>query len=86
MEEQKQFLQPDKPNYGEYKEWLNKTNSTGNQITPDAVSDGRVKKFIINSLDDDVLRKSLMLGLATNGIIDRSLADIYIMKKLVRGI
>ena len=78
------YLQPD--SYSQYKGWLNQVNSTGKQIEPDMVSDERVKKFITNSVDgDDILRKIMMLNFVSNGIIDKSLADIYILKRMIRG-
>ncbi len=86
-ENNKQFLQPDSNNnYSQYKEWVNGVNSTGKQIEPDAVSDERVKKFITNSVDgDDILRKIMMLNFVSNGIIDKGLADIYILKRMIKG-
>lgn len=87
VENNKQFLQPDSNNnYSQYKEWINGVNSTGKQIEPDTVSDERVKKFITNSVDgDDILRKIMMLNFVSNGIIDKSLADIYILKRMIKG-
>lgn len=77
------YLQPD--SYSQYKGWLNQVNSTGEQVNFNAESDERVKKFITTSVDsDDILRKVMMLGFVTNGIIDKSLADIYILKRMVR--
>lgn len=88
VENNKQFLQPDSNNnnYSQYKEWINGVNSTGKQIEPDMISDERVKKFITNSVDgDDILRKIMMLNFVSNGIIDKSLADIYILKRMIKG-
>ncbi len=70
--------------YQNYKTWLTGLNSTGNQPEFNAESDARVKKFVVDSVGgDDILRKMMMLNFITDGIIDKSLADIYIMKKLV---
>ena len=81
--ENRQFLVPESRQ--EYKDWLSKTNSTGNAITPDTVSDERVKKFLIDSVDgDDILRKILMLNFVSNHLIDKNLADIYILKRMVK--
>lgn len=70
--------------YQNYKTWLTGLNSTGEQPQFNAESDARVKKFVVDSVGgDDILRKMMMLNFITDGIIDKSLADIYIMKKLV---
>ncbi|MBQ2173736.1 MAG: hypothetical protein II453_01300, partial [Alphaproteobacteria bacterium] len=67
-----------------YKTWLTGLNSKGEQPQFNAESDARVKKFVVDSVGgDDILRKMMMLNFITDGIIDKSLADIYIMKKLV---
>lgn len=82
------FLQPDSKSnnkYSKYKEWLNNINSTGKQIESDTVSDERVKRFIVDSVgNDDILRKIMMLNFISDGIIDKSLADIYILKRMVQ--
>lgn len=82
------FLKPEShQDYKSYKNWLNGINSTGQQPQFDAASDMRIKKYVVDTFgNDDSLRKMLMLNFVSNGIIDKSLADIYIMKKLVRGI
>lgn len=73
-------------NYQTYKSWLQGINSTGNQPEFNAESDARVKKFVTTTIGgDDILRKMMMLNFVANGIIDSSLADIYIMKKLING-
>ena len=70
--------------YQNYKTWLTGLNSTGNQPEFNAESDARVKKFVVDSVGgDDILRKMMMLNFISDGIIDKSLADIYIMKRLV---
>ncbi|MBQ2204791.1 MAG: hypothetical protein II411_02715 [Lachnospiraceae bacterium] len=70
--------------YQNYKTWLTGLNSKGEQPQFNAESDARVKKFVVDSVGgDDILRKMMMLNFITDGIIDKSLADIYIMKKLV---
>ena len=72
--------------YQNYKTWLTGLNSTGEQPQFNAESDARVKKFFVDSVGgDDILRKMMMLNFVTDGIIDKSLADIYIMKRLVNG-
>ena len=72
--------------YQNYKTWLTGLNSTGEQPQFNAESDARVKKFVVDSVGgDDILRKMMMLNFVTDGIIDKSLADIYIMKRLVNG-
>lgn len=75
--------------YKQYRSWLEGINSTGNQLeqTPEMVtSDARVKKFVVDSVGgDDILRKVMMLNFVTDNIIDKGLADIYIMKRLVNG-
>lgn len=83
------FLQPDSKSnnskYSKYKEWLNNINSTGKQIESDTVSDERVKRFIVDSVgNDDILRKIMMLNFVSDGIIPKSLADIYILKRMVQ--
>lgn len=73
-------------NYQTYKSWLQGINSTGNKPEFNAESDARVKKFVTTTIGgDDILRKMMMLNFVTDGIIDKSLADIYIMKKLING-
>ena len=73
-------------NYQNYKSWLQGINSTGSQPEFNAESDARVKKFVTTTIGgDDILRKMMMLNFVTDGIIDKSLADIYIMKKLING-
>lgn len=72
--------------YQNYKTWLTGLNSTGNQPEFNAESDARVKKFVVDSVGgDDILRKMMMLSFVTDNIIDKGLADIYIMKRLVNG-
>ena len=70
--------------YQNYKTWLTGLNSKGEQPQFNAESDARVKKFVVDSVGgDDILRKIMMLNFVTDGIIDKSLADVYIMRKLV---
>lgn len=72
--------------YQNYKTWLTGLNSTGEQPQFNAESDARVKKFVVDSVGgDDILRKMIMLNFVTDNIIDKGLADIYIMKRLVNG-
>ena len=72
--------------YQNYKTWLTGLNSKGEQPQFNAESDARVKKFVVDSVGgDDILRKMMMLNFVTNNIIDKGLADIYIMKRLVNG-
>lgn len=72
--------------YQNYKTWLTGLNSKGEQPQFNAESDARVKKFVVDSVGgDDILRKVMMLNFVTDNIIDKSLADIYIMKRLVNG-
>ena len=70
----------------QYRSWLTGLNSTGEQPQFNAESDARVKKFVVDSVGgDDILRKVMMLNFVTDNIIDKGLADIYIMKRLVNG-
>lgn len=70
--------------YKQYRSWLEGINSKGEQPQFNAESDARVKKFVVDSVGgDDILRKIMMLNFIKDNIIDKSLADIYIMKKLV---
>ena len=70
--------------YKQYKTWLTGINSIGTQPEFSVESDARVKKFVVDSIGgDDILRKMMMLNFVTDGIIDKSLAEVYIMKKLV---
>ena len=70
--------------YQNYKTWLTGLNSKGEQLQFNAESDARVKKFVVDSVGgDDILRKMMMLNFVTDNIIDKGLADIYIMRKLV---
>lgn len=70
--------------YQNYKTWLTGLNSKGEQPQFNAESDARVKKFVVDSVGgDDILRKMMMLNFVTDNIIDKGLADIYIMKRLV---
>ena len=70
--------------YQNYKAWLTGLNSKGEQPQFNAESDARVKKFVVDSVGgDDILRKMMMLNFVTDNIIDKGLADIYIMRKLV---
>lgn len=72
--------------YQNYKTWLTGLNSKGEQPQFNAESDARVKKFVVDSVGgDDILRKMMMLNFVTDNIIDKGLADIYIMKRLVNG-
>ena len=72
--------------YQNYKTWLTGLNSNGEQPQFNAESDARVKKFVVDSVGgDDILRKMMMLNFVTDNIIDKGLADIYIMKRLVNG-
>ena len=72
--------------YQNYKTWLTGLNSKGEQPQFNAESDARVKKFVVDSVGgDDILRKIMMLNFIKDNIIDKSLADIYIMKHLVNG-
>lgn len=70
--------------YQNYKTWLTGLNSKGEQPQFNAESDARIKKFVVDSVGgDDILRKMMMLNFVTDNIIDKGLADIYIMRKLV---
>lgn len=70
--------------YQNYKTWLTGVNSKGEQPQFNAESDARIKKFVVDSVGgDDILRKMMMLNFISDNIIDKSLADIYIMKRLV---
>lgn len=70
--------------YQNYKTWLTGLNSKGEQPQFNAESDARVKRFVVDSVGgDDILRKMMMLNFVTDNIIDKGLADIYIMRKLV---
>lgn len=73
--------------YQNYKAWLTGINSNGREQPQfNAESDARVKKFVVDSVGgDDILRKIMMLNFIKDNIIDKSLADIYIMKRLVNG-
>lgn len=72
--------------YQNYKTWLTGLNSKGEQPQFNAESDARVKKFVVDSVGgDDILRKVMMLNFVTDNIIDKGLADLYIMKRLVNG-
>ena len=72
--------------YQNYKTWLTGLNSKGEQPQFNAESDARVKKFVVDSVGgDDILRKIMMLNFISDGIIDKSLADIYILDRLVNG-
>lgn len=72
--------------YQNYKSWLTGLNSKGEQPQFNAESDARVKKFVVDSVGgDDILRKMMMLNFIKDNILDKSLADIYIMKHLVNG-
>lgn len=82
------FLRPDRPpmQYDEYKEWSNKVNSTGKQPEFDAVSDARVKRYLINTVEsDNILKKMIGLGLLNDGIIDKNLAELYFLKEIING-
>ena len=84
------FLKPEgKPmeqNYGDYKKWLSGVNATGQQPEFDTASDLRIKKYVVDTFgNDDTLRKMLMLSFVGNGIIDKNLADIYILTRLKSG-
>ena len=68
--------------YKEYKTWLDGLNN--NQQTPMTESDMRVKDYLVHSMEDDTLRKMMMLGLVQTGAIDSKLANICIMKNLMR--
>lgn len=70
--------------YKQYKSWLEGLNAGSQPPEFNAESDARVKKFVVDSVGgDDILRKMMMLNFVTDNIIDKSLADIYIMRKLV---
>ena len=70
-------------NYNDYKSWLGNINSTGRQPEFNAASDLRIKKYVYDTFgNDDTMRKMLMLNFVSNGIIDKNIADIYILKKL----
>lgn len=76
--ENKPFLQ-----FNDYKNFLNKENSTGIQPTFNAESDLRIKKFVTNTFgNDNIIRKMMMLNFVKDGILDKTLADIYILKRL----
>ena len=82
MPTEKPFL-----NFQDYKTKLNEINSTGNQPQFNAESDGRVKKFLVDSVgSDDILRKVMLLNLVTEGAIPKDIADIWILKKLQKEI
>lgn len=79
-------------NYKEYKTWLEGVNSVGapqvseEQKQAQLASDKRIKKFVTDAINSDTtLSKMIGLGLLNAGYIDPSLAQIYILGKMVRG-
>lgn len=79
-------------NYKEYKTWLQGVNAinapaqTEEQKQAQLASDKRIKKFVTNAINSDTtLSKMIGLGLLNAGYIDPSLAQIYILGKMVRG-
>ena len=73
--------------YQNYKTWLTGLNSKGEQSTQfNAESDARVKKFVVDSVGgDDILRKMMMLNFVTDNIIDKEIANIYALRRLIKN-
>ena len=73
-------------NYQTYKSWLQGINSTGNKPEFNAESDAKVKKFVTTTIGgDDILRKMMMLNFVTDGIIDKEIANLYALRRLVKN-
>lgn len=71
--------------YNEYKNWLKDINKN-NTDNFNLQSDARVKYFINKAVSTDTtLSKMIGLSLLKNGIMNKNLANIYILGKLVRG-
>lgn len=82
------FLKPDRApmDYGQYKEWSNDVNSKGKQPTFDAVSDARLKRYVVDTISsDNILKKMIGLNFISNGIIDKNLAELYFLKEIING-
>lgn len=72
--------------YQNYKTWLTGLNSKGEQPQFNAESDARVKKFVVDSVGgDDILRKMMMLNFVTDNIIDKEIANLYALRRLVKN-
>lgn len=76
--------------YQNYKTWLNGVNSinvpqqTEQEKEVQLQSDSRIKGYVLNALDDNVLSKMIGLSFIQNGIIPEDLAKLYFIKRMER--
>lgn len=72
--------------YKQYRTWLTGLNAGSQPPEFNAESDARIKKFVVDSVGgDDILRKMMMLNFITDGIIDKEIANLYALRRLVKN-
>lgn len=67
--------------YAKYNAWRKKV---ANDDSDYVASDARVKSYLTELAKDDVARKMLGLRMLNDGIIDKNLMDILVLKQLGR--
>lgn len=67
--------------YAKYNAWRKKV---ANDDSDYVASDARVKAYLTELAKDDVARKMLGLRMLNDGIIDKNLMDILVLKQLGR--
>lgn len=67
--------------YTKYNAWRKKVTNDDNDYV---ASDARAKAYLTELAKDDVARKMLGLRMLNDGIIDKNLMDILVLKQLGR--
>lgn len=65
--------------YNKYKAWLDGMNK---DYEPDIASDMRVKEYLRPMYRDDTIRQMIGLRMLEDGIIDKGLFDIMLLKNI----
>lgn len=68
--------------YNKYRAWLRGLNNDNNDTDQYKESDMRIKNYLSQMHRDDTIRKMLGLKMLEDGIIDKGLFDIMILKNL----
>ena len=57
----------------------------GSKFNPDTESDMRCKKYLLDSMNDDILRKMIMMSMISEGAVPNEVAKLYITRRLIHG-
>ena len=76
--------------FKQYKNWLQGINNTNppaqteQEKQDQLASDARIKGYLTNAMEDNVLAKMIGIGMINNGYIDPSLAQMYFIDRFSR--